>query len=220
MSLATLKVKVQKLIEQAMYKKYWQKLWNFEPIDFTIPDSITAPNEAWYFGVLPLMSKLSGKNVTDLIASDLYDYATGELMYVDLPKLPALGDRLFFSAKKLEEVNTPSATTMGVCVFQNCRKLSKLKVGKLTSTESTSFRITAKGTNSSIEFLEIGKGTSASLYLQDSLKYSQETLHNLIDNLADMTGQEQPVFSVGTTNLAKISDEYLQKLTDKNWSYQ
>lgn len=27
MSLATLKVKVQKLIEQAMYKKYWQKLW-------------------------------------------------------------------------------------------------------------------------------------------------------------------------------------------------
>lgn len=220
MSLATLKVKVQKLIEQAMYKKYWQKLWNFEPIDFTIPDSITAPNEAWYFGVLPLMSKLSGKNVTDLIASDLYDYATGELMYVDLPKLPALGDRLFSKASKLEEVNTPSATTMGVYVFQNCRKLSKLKVGKLTSTEKTSFRITAKGTNSSIEFLEIGKGTSASLYLQDSLKYSQETLHNLIDNLADMTGQEQPVFSVGPTNLAKISDEYLQKLTDKNWSYQ
>lgn len=220
MSLATLKVKVQKLIEQAMYKKYWQKLWNFEPIDFTIPDSITAPNEAWYFGVLPLMSKLSGKNVTDLIASDLYDYATGELMYVDLPKLPALGDRLFSNASKLKEVNTPSATTMGVSVFQNCRKLSKLKVGKLTSTERTSFRITAKGTNSSIEFLEIGKGTSASLYLQDSLKYSQETLHNLIDNLADMTGQEQPVFSVGTTNLAKISDEYLQKLTDKNWSYQ
>lgn len=220
MSLATLKVKVQKLIEQAMYKKYWQKLWNYEPIDFTIPDSITVPNEAWYFGVLPFMSKLSGKNVTDLVASDLSDYATEELMYVDLPKLSALGDKLFSNASKLEEVNTPSATTMGVYVFQNCRKLSKLKVGKLTSTESTSFLITAKGTNSSIEFLEIGKGTSASLYLQDSLKYSQETLHNLIDNLADMTGQEAPVFSVGTTNLAKISDEYLQKLKDKNWNYQ
>lgn len=220
MSLATLKVKVQKLIEQAMYKKYWQKLWNFEPIDFTIPDSITVPSEAWYFGALPFMSKLSGKNVTNLIASDLSDYAIDELMYVDLPKLSALGDRLFSNASKLEEVNTPSATTMGVCVFQNCRKLSKLKVGKLTSTKSTSFLITPRGTNSSIEFLEIGKGTSASLYLQDSLKYSQETLHNLIDNLADMTGQEQPVFSVGTTNLAKISDEYLQKLTDKNWSYQ
>lgn len=220
MSLATLKVKVQKLIEQAMYKKYWQKLWNYEPIDFTIPDSITVPNEAWYFGVLPLMSKLSGKNVTDLIASDLSDYATYELMYVDLPKLSALDDKLFFNASKLEEVNTPSATTMGVYVFHNCRKLSKLKVGKLTSTDSTSFRITAKGTQSHIEFLEIGKGTSASLYLQDSLKYSQETLHNLIDNLADMTGQEAPVFSVGPTNLAKISDEYLQKLKDKNWNYQ
>lgn len=220
MSLATLKVKVQKLIEQAMYKKYWQKLWNYEPIDFTIPDSITAPNEAWYFGVLPLMSKLSGKNVTNLIASDLSDYATGELMYVDLPKLSALDDKLFFDASKLEEVNTPSATTIGAYVFQSCRKLSKLKVGKLTSTEITSFRITPKGTQSHIEFLEIGKGTSASLYLQDSLKYSQETLHNLIDNLADMTGQEAPVFSVGTTNLAKISDEYLQKLKDKNWNYQ
>lgn len=220
MSLATLKVKVQKLIEQAMYKKYWQKLWNFEPIDFTIPDSITVPNEAWYFGVLPLMSKLSGKNVTNLIASDLSDYATNELMYVDLPKLSAFGDKLFFNASKLEEVNTPSATTMGAYVFQSCRQLSKLKVGKLTSTERTSFRITPKGTNSSIEFLEIGKGTSASLYLQDSLKYSQETLHNLIDNLADMTGQEAPVFSVGPTNLAKISDEYLQKLKDKNWNYQ
>lgn len=220
MSLATLKVKVQKLIEQAMYKKYWQKLWNCEPIDFTIPDSITEPNEAWYFGVFPLMSKLSGKNVTQLIESDLFDYATYELMYVDLPKISALGDRLFHDSHKLEEVNTPSATTMGVYVFQNCRQLSKLKVGKLTSTESTSFRITAKGTKSSIEFLEIGKGTSASLYLQDSLKYSQETLHNLIDNLADMTGQEAPVFSVGPTNLAKISDEYLQKLKDKNWHYQ
>lgn len=220
MSLATLKVKVQKLIEQAMYKKYWQKLWNYEPIDFTIPDSITAPNEAWYFGVLPLMSKLSGKNVTNLIASDLSDYATGELMYVDLPKLSALDDRLFLKASKLEEVNTPSATTMGSYVFLSCKKLSKLKVGKLTSTKRTSFLITAKGTNSHIEFLEIGKGTSASLYLQDSLKYSQETLHNLIDNLADMTGQEAPVFSVGPTNLAKISDEYLQKLKDKNWNYQ
>ena len=219
MSLATLKVKVQKLIEQAMYKKYWQKLWNYEPIDFTIPDSITAPNEAWYFGALPLMSKLSGKNVTNLIASDLSDYATDELMYVDLPKLSALGDKLFFNASKLEEVNTPSATTMGVYVFQNCIQLSKLKVGKLTSTESTSFLIRPKGTNSHIEFLEIGKGTSASLYLQDSIKYSQETLHNLIDNLADMTGQKAPVFSVGPTNLAKISDEYLQKLTDKNWTY-
>lgn len=219
MSLATLKVKVQKLIEQAMYKKYWQKLWNNEPIDFTIPDSITIPYEAWYFGVLPLMSKLSGKNVTNLTASDLSDYATEELMYVDLPKLSALGDELFYSASKLEEVNTPSATTMGVYVFRNCRKLSKLKVGKLTSTERTSFRITPKSTQSHIEFLEIGKGTSASLYLQDSLKYSQETLHNLIDNLADMTGQEAPVFSVGPTNLAKISDEYLQKLTDKNWTY-
>lgn len=220
MSLATLKVKVQKLIEQAMYKKYWQKLWNYEPIDFTIPDSITAPNEAWYFGVLPLMSKLSGKNVTNLIASDLSDYATDELMYVDLPKLSALDDKLFFNASKLEEVNTPSATTMGAYVFLSCRKLSKLKVGKLTSTESTSFRIKSKGTQSHIEFLEIGKGTSASLYLQDSLKYSQETLHNIIDNLADMTGQETPVFSVGPTNLAKISDEYLQKLKDKNWNYQ
>lgn len=219
MSLATLKVKVQKLIEQAMYKKNWQKLWNFEPIDFTIPDSITVPAEAWYFGALPFMSKLSGKNVTNLIARDLSDYAIDELMYVDLPKLPALGNKLFFKASKLKEVNTPSATTMGAYVFENCRRLSKLKVGKLTSTKSTSFLITSKGTNSHIEFLEIGKGTSASLYLQDSLKYSQETLHNLIDNLADMTGQEAPVFSVGPTNLAKISDEYLQKLTDKNWTY-
>lgn len=220
MSLATLKVKVQKLIEQAMYKKYWQKLWNFEPIDFIIPDSITVPNEAWYFGAFPFMSKLSGKNVTQLIESDLSDYAIDELMYVDLPKISALGDKLFNNSRKLKEVNTPSATTMGVYVFQNCRKLRKLKVGKLTSTESTSFLITSRGTNSSIEFLEIGKGTSASLYLQDSLKYSQETLHNLIDNLADMTGQEAPVFSVGPTNLAKISDEYLQKLKNKNWNCQ
>lgn len=220
MSLATLKVKVQKLIEQAMYKKYWQKLWNYEPIDFIIPDGVTVPDEQWYFGVFPVMSKLSGKNVTELIESDLSDYATDELMYVDLPKISVLGDKLFNNASKLEEVNTPSATTMGNYVFQNCRRLSKLKVGKLTSTTSTSFRITAKGTNSSIEFLEIGKGTSASLYLQDSIKYSQETLHNLIDNLADMTGQVQPVFSVGTTNIEKISDEYLQKLKDKNWKYQ
>lgn len=220
MSLATLKVKVQKLIEQAVYKKYWQKIWNMEPIDCIVPDNITDVSEEWYLTDLPLMDKLIGKNVEVITTDMLSTYAKDELTYVDLPQLIVMDDSLLKDAKKLVEVNTPSVTIMNERVLFGCSSLTTLKVGTLTSTTLSSFYMAVKGTASKLEFIEIGKGTSASLYLQNSIKYSQETLHNLIDNLADMTGKEAPVFSVGTTNIAKISDEYLQKLKNKNWNYQ
>jgi hypothetical protein len=41
----------------------------------------------------------------------------------------------------------------------------------------------------------------------------------MIENLADLTGQTAKTFQIGATNLAKIDEEHMAMLNNKNWNY-
>ena len=67
--------------------------------------------------------------------------------------------------------------------------------------------------------LTIGEGWAVSIYLNYSNNLSVESLHGMIENLADLTGKTAKTFKVGATNLAKIDEEHIAMLQAKNWNY-
>ena len=195
MSLATLKVKVQKLIEKAKVIDY---MWYNTPFDYVLPDKITDEVyiNSYMFCMFPdYITSFTSKGLTNI------------------------DNTMFKGNKNIVKIDMPNVTTVTGNVIRGCYELITMIVGTLTHTERTSFTqgTPARGT---LETLIIGKGTTADLYLQDSQKYSQAVLHNIIDNLADKTGQTAGIINFGDINLAKISDEYKAKLQKKNWEYK
>ena len=58
----------------------------------------------------------------------------------------------------------------------------------------------------------------SNLDLSASTKYSVSTIVAMLTALADRTGQTAYTLTIGTTNLAKLSDEQKAIATDKNWT--
>ena len=70
-----------------------------------------------------------------------------------------------------------------------------------------------------LKVLTVPDGFACNLYLSKSTNFTTESLHNIIDHLADLTGASPMVFKVGAENLGKISDDYIAKLENKNWNF-
>lgn len=138
----------------------------------------------------------------------------------------------------LEEIDLPECTTFYVPYgFAGCTKLHTVKLPAIQSLTSVatfdsvmSLKYIEFGTVmemhnqfllrcTELETVVVGKGTTGSLYLHYSLNLTQECLHNIIDNLADMSrSTTAPTLQIGTENLSRISEEYINKLYAKNWN--
>ena len=70
-----------------------------------------------------------------------------------------------------------------------------------------------------LENLTINKGWQINIYLHYSNLLTVESLHGMIENLADLTGLQSRYFQIGATNLAKIDEEHINMLNAKNWTY-
>lgn len=57
-----------------------------------------------------------------------------------------------------------------------------------------------------------------SLYLANSLYLEHDSIVNMFENLADLTGQSAKIIYLGSTNLAKLTDEEKEIATNKNWT--
>ena len=105
-----------------------------------------------------------------------------------------IGSAAFYGCSSLTTINIPdSVTTIGsTSVFQNCTNL---------------------------ENVTLGKGFNANgLDLSASTLYSPETLKNMLYNLADRTGQTAYTITIGSTNIAKLSEAMIATVTEKNWT--
>lgn len=100
-------------------------------------------------------------------------------------------------------------------IFFYCTKLKTVSLTTAKGDFSTnSFENCGSLTN-----ITIGEGWAVNIYLHYSNKLTVESLHGMIENLADFTGQTAKTFRVGATNLAKIDEAHIQMLNDKNWAY-
>ena len=142
------------------------------------------------------------------------DFENTKAPSIYIPLLEVVGDRSFLYCQ-CPLIMLPSAKTLvGVC-FNNCTMLEKLTLGIVTSMSQQ-----ALNGSQNITCIEIAKGTTGTLYLQPAINLTQESLHKIIENYADMTYKNAPTLYIGSTNIAKIDDEHIVMLENKNINYQ
>lgn len=136
---------------------------------------------------------------------------------IDLPEcgMTPGGWGTFSNLQALKMFRMPKIREVNKNYLGGCNNLEIVELGSLVTTQTDSF----SGCSKIKEFI-VGKDTRASLYLYHCPELTQECLHNIIDNLADMTGTIAPTFYVGEENLTKISPEYISKLNQKHWNFQ
>ena len=219
----------------------YKKIFANEPLDLVVPDGVTVLCEEQNIMYAPTTTvKASGADVEEITGEffamtnvESIDFPKlkiinneafrdcSSLTEINAPVLTTIGDKAFNSCTSLTKINLPMLTTIGTEAILNTPKIVKMTVGALTSTDPYSFKQPIKGYNGSLTVLEVGNGTSADLYLQYSNKYTQATLHAIIENLADLSERETAGnFVVGSTNLDKIDDEHKTMLRNKNWNYE
>ena len=111
----------------------------------------------------------------------------------------------------LERVTMPNVSIVQVRSFYYNPVMTYCELGQITDTRLNSFQgCTA------LETFKCKAGTTGNIYLQDSPNLTVESLQGIIDNYADMTGQTAPILSIGETNIAKLSEEYIEKAKQKN----
>lgn len=182
-------------------------------------------------------SDLYGVDKTEVLGVDqgTFTYCPN-LVTMDLPNCTTIGSGTLSNCSLLKSVYLPAVGEVKAQAFSNCPLLEtidlsgcsvvsamgafssgnliNLLLGRLTSVGTNAFRNATTLIN-----ITIGEGTTADLNLQFCENLTQASLHAMIDNLADLTGGEQGYFSVGEENLLKISNEYKNKLEQKNWNY-
>ena len=126
---------------------------------------------------------------------------------------------MFYSCSKIKEIpliDLSSATNIDSMVG-SCRALETISLTAAPKMRTNKVLETSGCT--SLKNIAIGQGWKHSLYLHYSNVITVESLHGMIENLADFTGQTAKTFRVGATNLAKIDEEHINMLIAKNWTY-
>lgn len=188
------KAKLNAVIEQA---KIVKNMWLNIPTDIVAPDSLTQED----FENSPL------GNMVYFFAKSIY-----------AKNITVINDAGYFGGSEtLEVINLPNVITLGKQIFLGNTVMKTVKLGSLVETQENSFKQGVTSAKGTIENLYIGENTSANLILTMQRKITQESLHGIIENLADKTGMTAGVFQVGSINLEKIDAEHKAMLENKNW---
>lgn len=215
----TILSKIKTLIEYAKYGEVMCRRHNWEVVDEVFfPRPITqVDNTVRYY-----YRRIKGyvKKVTD--ATGFFD-TNSVIEEVDLPFCNSFsvnsahgssgGDTVSNNVVKI--IKLPSLRMLQMRHFKNLQALEYMEVGAITSCHASAFN-----NCKALKEFYVGKNTTGSLFLQDSPELTQECLHKIIENYADMTGAAAPTFQIGEENLAKIDDEHIAMLNEKNINYK
>ena len=216
MSFETLKDKVERLIEKAQNAsgEVDAEKYNFYKnyIEGTLAGDIVIPD--WFTPEGTLFA--NQKNVTSLDTGKV-NSLMGEIgPRYEIHSLPAL-QRVCF--RNVESMGTyvmyfgGAAWPIGVL-----GKLTTIEFGKIMISQNAAW-CGSGGERGSVTTVIIPQGWKCSIYLHTFTNLTTECLHAMIENLADLTGTKSNTFSIGTGNVAKIDDEHIAMLNNKNWTY-
>nr|DAG64245.1 MAG TPA: leucine-rich repeat protein [Bacteriophage sp.] len=159
--------------------------------EFVVPDEWTEIRR----GAFNACTKLTSVTLSDNIATigvTAFNFCSS-LESINILDVTEIKDNAFYGCTSLVDMTISNTVTkLGKSVFTNCSKLTNVTLGS--------------GFNCN------------NLDLSASTKYSVDTLAAMLTALADRTGQTAYTLTIGTTNLAKLSDEQKAIATDKNWT--
>ena len=140
-----------------------------------------------------------------------------DLASVTIPdSVTNIGSYAFCNCNSLVSVTIPdSVTSLQANTFINCNNLTTVIIpSSVTRVAITTFSGCSNLTN-----VILGDGFNAnSLDLSVSTLYSVDTLVAILNALADRTGQTAYTLTLGSTNLAKLSNEQIAIATQRNWT--
>ena len=150
--------------------------------------------------------------------SDLYESVlTGTVTEFVVPdEWTEIRGSMFYSCTNLVNITiSNSVEIIRGYVFTNCTSLINVTIPN--SVKSIGGYMFNGCTN--LANVTLGNNFNCSnLDLSASTKYSVSTIVAMLTALADRTGQTAYTLTLGTTNLAKLSDAQKAIATDKNWT--
>ena len=147
-----------------------------------------------------------------MLASTFYNCSALVEIIGDLSTVKELYNT-FYNCVALPEIPyLPNLENLSINSFLNCVSLKSITFHKvLTTWHSNAFQ----GCTNITE-VNLADGWNISSYVQHCPNLTQASLHDMIENYANMTGQTSPVMNVGSVNLEKIDDEHKAIATAKN----
>ena len=144
-------------------------------------------------------------------------YKNYKLRSISIPdNLIRIETGAFFQCNSLTNITLPNTVQyLRDQAFFKCSGLKTISIPNSTK----EFGDRAFGLCSALENVTLESGFNANgLDLSASTLYSVNTLVSMLNALADRTGLEAYTLTIGSTNLAKLSNEQIAIATQKNWT--
>lgn len=116
--------------------------------------------------------------------------------------------------RKIPALNTISVTNIET-LFSNCYGLQELNGLNFNSITNANY---AFGECLNLTKVQINGTIKTNLSFASSSKLSHSSLINIINALEDLTGKTTQVLTLGSANLAKLTEEEKAIATNKNWT--
>lgn len=150
-----------------------------------------------------------------------YNCSTVETVHLEPTRKGTVFTQMFHGCRALKEVYGLDFSSMitnnnYMYMVKDCNALETIS---MTNTGYTGFQSNTFEDCKNLTNVTINNGWEVSIYLHYSNNLTVESLHGMIENLADLTGQTAQFFQIGATNLAKIDEEHITMLQNKNWNY-
>ena len=135
------------------------------------------------------------------------------------------GNEVFRRCTKLQEVYlAPNTKQIGYSIFQGCQSLKIVSLPS-TITETSNDCLTTTSSSyysfdgcTALEDVQLGQDWNMSLRLDVSNNLTVDSMVAMFNSLKDLTGDTAKTLTLGSTNLAKLTDEQKAIATNKNWT--
>lgn len=135
------------------------------------------------------------------------------------------GCEVFKGCTKLQEVYlAPNTKKIGYSIFYNCSALKTVSLPS-TITEDTNSCLTSTSSSyyafyncTNLEDVQLGQDWNMSLRLDVSNNLTVQSMVAMFNSLKDLTGETAKTLTLGSTNLAKLTDEQKVIAINKNWT--
>ena len=135
------------------------------------------------------------------------------------------GNYVFYNCTALESASlSDGTTTIGYCIFDGCKALKTVYLPSSITTAtnncltSTSSAYYAFYNCTALEDVQLGQDWNMSLRLNVSNNLTVDSMVAMFNSLKDLTGDTAKTLTLGSTNLAKLTDEQKAIAINKNWT--
>ena len=156
----------------------------------------------------------------------MFQYCTN-LVSVEIsePYKDKIQNSIFTGCTSLERCVLPNnATTIGINVFYKCTALKTVYLpSSITSATNNSLSHSSSSyyifkNCTALEDVQLGQDWNMSLSVNSSENLTVDSMIAMFNSLKDLTGETAKTLTLGSTNLAKLTDEQKAIATNKNWT--